>query len=88
MKLIFCPYCHDVFKLVKNKVRYCECEKCCGKYIDSINAIYNNGIPIGFNNTSLGMACSNQPIAGWGKKFEAFVIAKNVDTLVKTDNIL
>jgi hypothetical protein len=86
MKLIFCTYCQDVFKLTK-KVKSCECGKCKGKYINNLDAIYNDGIPLGFNNTTLGMAIANQPVAGWGKRFEAFVIAKNVDTLTKTDNI-
>jgi hypothetical protein len=86
MKLIFCPDCQDVFKLTK-KVKSCECGKCKGKYINNIDAIYNDGIPLGFNNTTLGMAIANQPVAGWGKRFEAFVIARNVKTLTKTDNI-
>jgi hypothetical protein len=86
MKLIFCPDCQDVFKLTK-KVKSCECGKCKGKYINNIDAIYNDGIPLGFNNTTLGMAIASQPVAGWGKRFEAFVIAKNVETMTKTDNI-
>ena len=84
MKLIFCPDCQDVFKLAKT-LRSCECGKCSGKYINNLEAVYNNGIPMGFNNQSLGMACAAQPVAGWGKKFEAFVIARNVPTMVKTD---
>ena len=84
MKLIFCPDCQDVFKLSK-KLRSCECGKCSGKYINNLEAVYNNGIPLGFNNQSLGMACAAQPVAGLGKKFEAFVIARNVPTMVKTD---
>ena len=86
MKLIFCPDCHDVFKLSK-KVRTCECGKCKGKYIDNLYAIYDNGIPLGFDNTSLGTAVASQPVAGWGKRFEAFVIARNVKTMTKSDNI-
>jgi len=84
MKLLFCPDCQDVFKLAKI-LRSCECGKCSGKYINNLDAIYNNGIPLGFNNQSLGMACAAQPVAGWGKRFEAFVIARNVTTMVKTD---
>lgn len=86
MKLLFCPDCQDVFKLTK-KVKTCECGRCKGKYIDNINAIYNDGIPLGFNNTTLGMAIAAQPVAGWGKKFEAFVIPRNSPTLTKTDHI-
>lgn len=86
MKLLFCPVCQDVFKLTK-KVKSCECGRCRGKYINNIDAIYNEGIPLGFNNTTLGMAVAAQPIAGMGRKFEAFVIPKNAPTLTKTDNI-
>ena len=32
MKLILCPYCTDIIRLVKNKVKYCDCKKCYGKY--------------------------------------------------------
>ncbi len=86
MKLIFCPDCQDVFKLTKT-VKSCECGRCSGKYINGLEAIYNDGIPLGFNNTSLGMAIAAQPVAGQGRRFEAFVIPKNAPTLTKTDNI-
>ena len=86
MKLIFCPDCQDVFKLAKI-LRSCECGKCSGKYINNLEAIHNNGIPLGFNNQSLGMACAQQPVAGLGKNFEAFVIARNIPTMVKTDHL-
>lgn len=86
MKLLFCPDCGDVFKLQKT-TKSCQCGKCKGKYINNLDAIYNDGIPLGFNNETLGMAVANQPIAGWGKKFEAFVIPKNAPTLTKTDVI-
>ena len=86
MKLLFCPDCQDVFKLQKT-VKSCLCGKCKGKYVNNLEAIYNDGIPIGFNNTTLGMVIANQPIAGQGRKFEAFVIPKNAPTLIKTDNI-
>lgn len=86
MKLLFCPVCQDVFKLTK-KVKSCECGRCSGKYINNIDAVYNEGIPLGFNNTTLGMAIAAQPIAGMGRRFEAFVIPKNAPTLTKTDNI-
>lgn len=85
MKLIFCDICDDVFKLTKD-IRYCQCKRCSGRYIDDINAEYTNGIPIGFDNFSLGAAVQAQPIAGLGKKFEAFVIPKNVKTMTKINS--
>lgn len=86
MKLLFCPDCQDVFKLQKT-VKSCQCGRCSGRYINNLEAVYNDGIPLGFDNTTLGMAIANQPVAGWGKKFDAFVIPKNVPTLTKTDNL-
>ena len=85
MKLIFCTDCQDIFKLIK-EVRECSCGKCKGKYIDNINAVYNDGIPLGILNRKLGMAVAAQPVAGFGKNFDAFVIPKNVRTLMKIDN--
>jgi len=59
MKLLFCPQCQDVFKLQK-QVKSCQCGKCSGRYLNNLDAVYNDGIPIGFDNTSLGMAIANQ----------------------------
>ena len=86
MKLIFCPECHDIFKLSTKEVRECDCGKCKGKYVDNLNAVYNDGIPLGILNNKLGMAIANQPTAGYGQNFDAFVIAKNVSSMIKTDN--
>ena len=85
MKLIFCDKCQDVFKLTKTE-KSCECGKCRGKAIDNINAVYNDGIPLGFNNPDLLVAILLQPVAGMGKDFTAFVIPKNVKTMIKCDN--
>lgn len=37
MKLIFCPECYDVFKLVMAE-RSCSCGACSGKYVDNTHA--------------------------------------------------
>lgn len=87
MKLIFCPTCFDVVKLIPKITRSCQCGKCKGKYINNEDAVYTDGIPLGFNNKTLGMACANQPVSGWGRTFEAFVIPKHADRMTLTDNI-
>lgn len=86
MKLIFCKLCQDVFKLSTSEVRECSCGKCSGKYTDELNAWYkgDNAVPLGFANSTLGMAVANQPLEGWGKRFEAFVIPIKCLTFKKT----
>jgi DNA-directed RNA polymerase subunit RPC12/RpoP len=58
MKLIFCPVCQDVFKLI-DTVRYCRCGNCSGRYIDKLKAEVNGkGISIAFSSFSLSQAIS------------------------------
>lgn len=61
MKLILCQ---DVFKLDYQE-RRCKCGRCKGRYLaNGLNAEYTEGIPLGFNNTSLAIAIRNQPQQG------------------------
>ena len=54
MKLIFCPQCHDVFKLTRSEERQCKCGYCSGRYIDNLNAVTNgNGYSIAIGNGSI-----------------------------------
>lgn len=82
MKLIYCPQCHDVVKLVFD-ARSCECENSYGYYkSDGLNAVYGGlAVPLGFANSSLLKAIRNQPAKGMGERFEAFVIPKSCPTL-------
>ena len=83
MKLLFCPSCKDIFRLI-NEMRFCRCGCICGKYIDDLYAeYYGDAIPIGFNNSSLVAAIHNQPEGEWGEPFEAFVVPKKCDTFKK-----
>lgn len=54
MKLIFCPYCQDIVKLLIEEIRFCRCGKVFGKYLeDGIRAeISEDAIAIGINNSS------------------------------------
>lgn len=36
MKLIHCPKCHDVVRLIHTKWRMCECKSCGGQYNDDL----------------------------------------------------
>ena len=83
MKLLFCVACDDVVKFGgNNEWRDCHCGKSSGRYIDSLYAeIKGEGIPIGFNNSSLVRAIRNRPEHGLGLEFTAFVIQKECDTI-------
>lgn len=84
MKFILCKACGDVVRGIEKK-RTCLCKKSWIKYIDELNAEYSgeHAIPLGFDNSSLRDAVKAQPTAGWGTRFDAFVIAKECDTFTK-----
>lgn len=80
MKLIFCPDCGDVVRLVMRK-RHCQCKANWGYYKkDGIHAVISKGaIPLGFANGSLVKAIALQPAMGMGVDFKAFVIPRVCD---------
>lgn len=81
MKLIFCPHCCDVRKLL-NRYTECSCGHSYGWYKDDLHAIIGGvAIPIGINNTSFLSAIKSQPQEGMGERFEAFVIPKKCPTI-------
>lgn len=81
MKLIFCPSCHDLFRLI-NEMRTCKCGLTKGRYTDELNAeISGLAIPIGIHNPSFIKAILNRPDTGMGERFEAFIIPKEVKTI-------
>lgn len=54
MKLMFCPGCSDVFKLVRYESRHCLCGKVKGKLIDNRVAVINGeGISMMLDNMDL-----------------------------------
>jgi len=82
MKLIFCPHCHDIFRIVSNKVRRCVCGKSAGIYITETNAeIYGHAIPLGFSNDSFIKALNNRK-ENKSVKFNAFVIEEKCPTVI------
>lgn len=82
MKLLLCLKCNDVIKL-DTLTRSCKCGAISGRYLDDLMAEYEGdyAIPLGFDNVSLVRAIEQQPQNGCGKRFEAFVIPKECDTL-------
>lgn len=76
MKLLFCPACEDVLKLIETR-RTCRCGASYGYYHeDGLNAtIGGKAVPIGFDNGSFLVAYFGRPIEGRkGSRFTAFVI--------------
>jgi len=86
MKLLYCPVCNSVFNLVVGEWKQCKCGKAGGYYLDNFQAMYNGGIPLGFNSYTLVDAVGGQPEKGMGRRFEAFVIPKECPTMKKIGN--
>lgn len=81
MKLIFCTECHDIVKLHSDPTA-CMCGKSGGRYVDDLNAeIYGKAVPLGIANGSFVRALENRPESGLGKRFDAFVIPHQCDTV-------
>lgn len=87
MKILLCLECNDLFNLGMDE-KICQCGKTKGRYLDSLNAVYEGekAFPIGFANTSFAKAILKQPFEGSGERFEAFVIPKQCPTFLKQKN--
>lgn len=88
MKLIFCPFCQDIFNL-KIEMKTCSCGKSFGKYVDDVNAeISKDSIPLGFINTTFVKAIKEiHPNTFEGYRFIAFIIPRNASTIkIKSEN--
>lgn len=81
MKLIFCKKCQDVVRL-REVERICSCGASSGYYVDEVNAvIFGDCVPVGVINDDFARAVREQPDGGYGKRFDAFVIPKQCDTI-------
>ena len=65
--------------------RYCSCGQSSGYYLKDDLTIKVSGpcVVLGFDNNSLRMAIGLQPESGLGKRFTAFVIPKNCETVLR-----
>jgi len=83
MKLIYCPHCHDITRLIVNRKRYCLCKQSHGMYCsDGLHALVGGlAIPMGISNISFAQALSRRDESGHVEKFEAFIIEKNCKTV-------
>ena len=79
MKLLYCPYCKDIFNL-RSHEKSCTCGKTRGRYVDKINANYTGGVPFGIANSSFENALRKQPQIGEGVDFRGFIVPMQSDT--------
>lgn len=82
MKLIFCPDCQDVIKLIQTH-RTCSCGASGGHYEnDGLKAVTTGkAISLGFDNRSLSVALKSRTKRGMGMEFKAFVIPEQCFTI-------
>lgn len=82
MKLIFCPNCSDIVRLMDYR-RECECKNSYGYYEkDGLNAVIGGeAIPWGISNPSFVRALQRRPEEGMGATFDAFVIPRKCPTI-------
>jgi hypothetical protein len=86
MKLLFCPECKDVVSLRPGGMdsnRNCWCGASWGYYLedDLTGILGGQAIPLGFANSSFLWALKHRYKSGPGYKFEAFVIARECNTI-------
>ncbi len=86
MKLLFCPHCHDMRKLMAEST-FCKCRKSSGYYKeDGLHAVYRGAaIPVGVSNMSFVGALSKDKRGkrpdGLGHRFVAFILPKSTSTV-------
>ena len=86
MKLIYCPECEDIVRLWPEGTQECLCGESNGCYVDEINAVVGGrAIPIGIDNHSFAQALADRPKDGAGRRFEAFVIPEQCDTVKEVE---
>lgn len=82
MKLLYCPKCGDIIRLIRRSWRECECGEIRGRYTTELLAEYQGeAIPLAIDNISFKEALKNQPEEGLGFRFESFVIPKKCSTI-------
>ncbi len=82
MKLIYCPDCKDIVRLMGD-TRVCKCGGSRGRYLNELVAVIGGrAIPLGFTNDSFLWALKRRPEYGLGVMFNAFVIPVECDAII------
>jgi hypothetical protein len=85
MKLLYCNECGDIIKLKYRKVSFCQCARAWGIYVNTLDAVHYNGVPIGIENKSFFAALEKRPSKGAGRIFKAFVIPEDCETITQAE---
>lgn len=73
MKLIFCPACNDMVKLL-HETRQCRCGESWGRYIDDQRAqIGGKAVAVGICNHRFLAALKGRPLRGANVSLDAWV---------------
>lgn len=73
VKLLFCPDCHDVFRLFEES-RSCRCGKISGRYLDDVNAEVSPGaVSLAIGTGSLQVALAKRWAMGDNKLRHEYV---------------
>ena len=87
MKLIYCPECKDVVKLVKGEMRQCLCGNSRGEYTENEDedehhtTLYGVAVPLCFPDASFEAALDNRPESGKGSTFLSFFLPTESPTV-------
>ena len=88
MKLLYCKRCKSIFNLCVTETKRCSCGMVEGRYIDEINAEYEEyaddcAVPLGIGNEGFVIALRARPKVGMGFEFPAWVMPEEVSTFKK-----
>lgn len=78
MRLLHCKSCGDVVRLFKSdEDRHCFCGRTFGRLLPTYHPFHEgDGIVLGVNERNLAKAIAQQPMAGNGPRFYAYVMPK------------
>ena len=78
MKLLYCPHCQSVFNLIRNKIKFCDCNQSYGVYEDDGQQARcsKKAIPIGIVNKDLEEATIIKPTGDY-LAIRAFMFPEN-----------
>jgi len=82
MKLLFCPECKDIVKLVLDEYRQCWCQESLGVYIDDLTIrVEGPAIVLGVNNFKFRQAIDHP---GWDVA-SIFRIVEPYDKIIRSE---
>lgn len=93
MKLLYCPHCWDVRKLLKDAPVFCVCARSWGRYTNDIEATFGgDAVMLGISNGALARARLSQASEGdradgKGRMFAAFILPEGSPMVTREEVI-